>query len=177
MTSHYCALFVAFTNVSAPFAGSKYDLYCPYLLAISRTLSIFSKSVDMIPPRFCCFLLLPNWHHPLAPLPFDWWDNMGQIFGYLVSKTYPRLYLNRLCKGSLILLNLFLDKFSKYFDTWDWGLIGEANLFTPLSSEATGILDIGHEWRNQTMTTDIIFVNFFTPAQFQDFKNLPEKSA
>ena len=24
---------------------------------------------------------------------------------------------------------------------------------------------------------DIIFVNFFTPAQFQDFENLPEKSA
>ena len=23
--------------------------------------------------------------------------------------------------------------------------------------------------------TDIIFVNFFTPAQFQDFENLPEK--
>ena len=38
-----------------------------------------------------------------------------------------------------------LEKFSKYFDTWDWGLIGEASLFTPLSSEATGILDIGQE--------------------------------
>ena len=24
---------------------------------------------------------------------------------------------------------------------------------------------------------DIIFVKFFTPAQFQDFENLPEKSA
>ena len=57
---------------------------------------------------------------------------MGQIFGYLVSKTYPRLYLNRSWNGSLILLNLFLEKFSKYFDTWDWDLIGEANLFTPL---------------------------------------------
>ena len=78
---------------------------------------------------------------------------MGQIFGYLVSKTYLRLYLNRSGKGSLMLLNLFLEKFSKYFDTWDWDLIGEANLFTPLSSEATGILDIGHEGRNQTRTT------------------------
>ena len=38
-----------------------------------------------------------------------------------------------------------LEKFSKYFDTWDWGLIGETSLFTPLSSEATGILDIGQE--------------------------------
>ena len=25
--------------------------------------------------------------------------------------------------------------------------------------------------------SDIIFVKFFTPAQFQDFENLPEKSA
>ena len=44
-----------------------------------------------------------------------------------------------------MLLNLFVETFSKYFDTWDWGLIGEASLFKPLSSEATGILDIGQE--------------------------------
>ena len=153
MTSHYCAVFVAFTNVSAPFSGSKYDLYCPYFLAISRTLSIFSKSVDMIPPRFCCFLLLPNWHHPLAPLPFDWWDNMGQIFGYLVSKTYLRLYLNRSWNGSLMLLNLFWKSFQNILTlgTGVW-LVRQVYLRLYLV-KPQGSLILGRKWRNQTMTT------------------------
>ena len=67
MISHSCAIFLAFTNVRHHFSGSKYDLYCLDFLAISWKLSIFSKSVDMIPSRFCCFLLLfvaPNWHPP-----------------------------------------------------------------------------------------------------------------
>ena len=35
----------------------------------------------------------------------------------------------------------------------------------------------GEEMQITHREADIIFVNFFTPAQFQDFENLPEKSA
>ena len=55
------------------------------LLANSWKLSIFSKSVDMIPRSCSIFVASKLAATPLLPLVLDWWDNMGQIFKYLVS--------------------------------------------------------------------------------------------
>ena len=51
--SHSILIFEAFSNSIHPFSGCKYDFYCLYILATSWKLSIFSKSVDMMIPRFC----------------------------------------------------------------------------------------------------------------------------
>ena len=49
---------------------------------------------------------------------------------------------------------------------------GEGGVFH-MSSRGSPAAQIEKRWMGET---DIIFVNFFTPAQFQDFENLPEKA-
>ena len=119
-TSWFCAVFFAFTNVSHPFSGSKYDLYCLDLMAISWKLSIFSKSVDMIPSRFCFLLFVASKLASTPLLPSRLTD--GTIWVRFSDIWWAKLiHASRSWKCWLVDVVEFLLKVSKYFDTWDCG--------------------------------------------------------
>ena len=74
-------------------------------------------------------------------------------------------------------INHAMDKLTPEEDKSRW-LNGDST--EGLSSELIVLSswdNIGFTMKMTSLTTDIIFVKFFAPAQFQDFEKLPEKSA